>query len=612
MVRAMTLDQLKEKALSLPLEPGVYLMQDKTGRVIYVGKAKKLKNRVSQYFQDSASHTGKTRRMVSQIDRFDTIVVGSEFEALVLENSLIKRHMPRYNILLKDDKGYPYVRIDRTKPYPTLELAGRTAEDGALYFGPFGGRYVTQKMIDTIRLSLRLPDCSRVFPRDLGKARPCLNHHMGTCEGWCRGTPDQEEYRARIEQAIRLLKGGHAAVAAELRQSMEQAAEELRFEEAASLRDRLRAMESLDHRQFVTAGTKRRTDAVGYYENESKACFSILHFVGGDLVDKEYQILSNAEEPAEAVSSLVKQYYMAKGAVPRKILLPMEMEDGDLFADLLHRTYGVAVEVTVPKRGEGARLLSLACDNAREEAERITTKEERAGGKLRLLQQLTGLPEPPRRIESYDISNTAGRDIVASMVVFRDGRPAKSDYKRFQIRDLEDQNDYESMRQVIRRRFTHAVQGDAGFSEMPDLLLIDGGAVHAQCAVEELEKLGLGIPTYGMVKDDRHRTRALVTPEGRELGISGTPALFSLVGAIQEETHRFAITYHRQKRGQKMRYSVLEQIPGVGPKRRQALLKTFRSLAAIRNASREELCRVVPESAADAVIAYFAQREDER
>ena len=585
-------------------------MQNKSGQVIYVGKAKKLKNRVSQYFQDSASHTAKTRRMVSLIDRFDTIVVKSEFEALVLENSLIKRHMPRYNILLKDDKGYPYIRVDKKAAYPVMELVGKVADDGAEYFGPFGGRYVTQKMMDTVRRALKLPDCSRVFPRDLGKGRPCLNRDLGNCEAWCTGTPSGDVYRERMAQALLLLRGKYTAVAAELRDNMLRASDALRFEEAASLRDRLRAIESLSQKQFVTAGRSKRTDAVGYFENESKACFAVLHFSDGSLIDKDYQIFNATGEPAEAMASLVKQYFLSCGAMPNKILLPLPMEDAVPFAELLTANAGRSVTVTTPQRGEGVRLVSLACGNAREEAERLTTKEERAGSKLKLLQQVTGLPQPPKRIEAYDLSNTAGKDIVASMVVFTDGRPCKRDYKLFKIRDLDDQDDYASMRQVIRRRFTHAAAGDAGFDALPDLLLIDGGSVHASCAAEELAALGFSIPTYGMVKDDRHRTRALVTPDGHELGIDGNPALFSLIGAIQEETHRFAITYHRKKRAEHLRRSQLELIPGVGEKRRQALLRRFGSIKKIREATLTELREILPMASAEAVYRYFHTQED--
>lgn len=609
-VDAMTFDELKQKARSLPYTPGVYIMQDKTGQVIYVGKAKKLKNRVSQYFQDTASHSYKTRRMVSQIFSFDTIVASSEFEALVLECSLIKRHAPRYNILLKDDKGYPHVRVDMKKPYPTMELVGKVKDDGAEYFGPYGGRFISQKVMDAIRMTLKLPNCSRVFPRDVGKGRPCLNYHLGNCEGWCREEKSVTEYRLLMQQATRLLKGDYKKLAAEIRTRMEESAEQLRFEEAAVLRDRLKAVDSLSQKQIVTAGASSQTDVVGYYESESKACFAVLHFVGGNLLDKDYQILPPAGDLSEAVSALVKQYYLSRGAVPREILLSAPMEDRELFEELLTRNYGRKVKIRVPQRGTGVKQVQLALENAKEEADRVTSREERMAGTLRLLQGLLGLSELPRRLEAFDISNTAGTDIVASMVTFVDGKPYKKDYKHFLVRDLQDQDDYTSMRQVVSRRFARYVSGDAGFAELPHVLLIDGGAVHAKCAEEELEKLGVSIPVYGMVKDDRHRTRSLITSDGRELGISGTPALFGLIGRIQEEVHRFAITYHHKLQSKRLRTSTLEKIPGIGETRRKQLLRHFKTVKAVREASLEELKKVLPQNAAEAVYAYFRQEEN--
>ena len=608
----MTFEELKEKALTLPFAPGVYLMQDKTNTVIYVGKAKKLKNRVSQYFQDSASHTPKTRRMVSQIDHFDVIVAASEFEALVLECSLIKRHMPKYNILLKDDKGYPYLRVDLREEYPTMTLVGRVANDGASYFGPYGGRYVTQNVIDTLRLTLKLPGCGKKFPRDLGKDRPCLNYHMNNCDGWCQLSRSPQEYHQRMEQAVMMLQGKYQAVVDVLRTRMEQAADELDFEQAAVLRDRLRAVESLGHRQLVTAGTMANTDVVGYYQSEAKACFAVLHYVDGNLLDKDYEILAPADSAEDAVSSLVKQYYLTRGAAPREVLLPCAMDDAELFAQLLQQELGKKVRIRVPQRGDGVRLVELARRNAQEEAERVTTRAERAAGVLRLLQDMLGLDAPPQRLESYDISNTAGTDIVASMVVFVGGRASKKDYKRFKIEGLRDQDDYASMRQVLHRRFAHYQNGDAGFAELPDALLIDGGVEHAGVVVDELAAMGLSVPTFGMVKDNRHRTRALVTPDGREISISANPAVFAFIGTIQEEVHRFAITYHRLLRSKRMQESALEKIDGVGPKRREALLRRFKSVSGIRNAEPSQLREVLPDKAAEAVWQYFhADQEQE-
>ena len=607
----MTFDELKNKALSLPLLPGVYIMKDRTGQVIYVGKAKKLKNRVSQYFQLSAAHSGKTRRMVSQITDFDTIVERSEFEALVLECSLIKRHQPRYNILLKDDKGYPYVRVDRKAEYPVMEMVGKVAADDAEYYGPFGGRYVTQQAMDAIRLALRLPGCSRVFPRDLGKGRPCLNFHIGNCQGWCQGDLSREEYLRRIDQACQLLKGDYKGVSAELERKMLQASDELRFEEAANLRDRVKAVEALGQKQLVTVGSSKQIDVVGYYENGTKACFAVLHFVEGTLVDKEHEILPPSENAQEAVSALVKQFYLKRGFAPREILLPMEMEDAELFARLLTENCGRKITIRTPQRGDGLKLVALANVNAREESERITSKEEKLTATLTALGKLLQLPEAPKRLESYDISNISGTDIVASMVVFCDGRPRKSDYRRFAVRDMEQQDDYASMAQIIRRRMARYLAGDEKFSTLPNALLIDGGAKHVACVEQVLREFRLNIPAFGMVKDARHRTRGLVTSNGDELGLTANPAHIAFIGRIQEETHRFAITYHRNLRTKRMKSSKLEQIPGVGGTRRKQLLQRFKTLRGVSQASLEELRAVVPQNVAKAVYAYFHREEEE-
>ena len=601
----MTKAELKEKALSLPLSPGVYLMQNKAGEVIYVGKAKKLKNRVSQYFIDSASHSPKTRLMVSKVDHFDVIMAASEFEALVLECSLIKRYMPKFNILLKDDKGYPYLRLDTAQAYPVMSLASKVLEDGARYFGPFGGRYLTQKVIDTLRLTFKLPGCGKQFPRDLGKERPCLNFQMGNCDGWCRGTPDQTEYRERISQVESLLSGSYKPVANQLRQKMLEASDALEFEKAAQLRDRMNAIEALGQKQLVTAGRMADTDAVGYAQTEAKGCFAVLHYVDGNLVDKDYEILPLAEDPAEAVSALTKQYYLSRGAAPKQILLPMEMEDAALLEELLSRNLNKRIRIRVPQRGDGTRLVEAAVRNALEEAQRITSREERLRGTLELLRQMLKLEAQPRRMESYDISNISGTDIVASMVVFEDGKPYRSGYRHFKLEGLEDQDDYASMRQVLRRRFTHFLAGDKGFETAPDLLLIDGGVNHARAVWEELTPMGVSIPIYGMVKDDRHRTRALVTPEGEEIGISTQQSVFALIGTIQEETHRFAITYHRKLRSKRVKGSTLEKIPGIGEKRREDLLTRFHTLSAVRAATVAELATVLPRDAAVAVYRYF-------
>ena len=606
----MTRAELLEKANSLPLAPGVYLMKNARHEVIYVGKAKKLKNRVSQYFQSGSGHNVKTHVMVGQVDDFDTIIVRSEFEALVLENSLIKQHMPRYNILLKDGKGYPFVRLSN-EPYPRFSLVNRKEKDTARYFGPFGGRQETRHALDAIQLALKLPTCSKHFPRDIGRERPCLNHHMGRCDAFCRGVPDAAEYRRRIEQAVLLMTGKLDQVTAEIEAHMTQAAENLQFERAAELRDQLRSIQTLGKRQRVIAANVADTDIWGLYQ-EAKCCYAVLHYEQGQLIYREAELFSapGGEEREEMLAALLLQYYGGRTALPREILLPYAIEDMETFEKLLEETSGHKVHVRVPQRGEKAELMDMAARNAREEAERLTTKEERVDRTLELFARMAGLPEVPKRMEAYDISNTGGSDIVASMTVFHGARPVKSQYRRFKIKELDGHpDDYSSMREVLTRRVQRYLDGDEKFSPLPDVFLIDGGETHADVARQVLEGFGLSIPIFGMVKDHRHRTRALVTPAGREIGIQQNQAVFAMVGRIQEETHRFAITYHHESHSRSVRRSVLEDIPGVGEARRTALLKSFRSVKAIREASLEELEAVVPKNAAKAVYEHF-HRED--
>ena len=611
----MTHDELKEKANALPLSPGVYLMMDRTGKVIYVGKAKKLKNRVSQYFQDSASHTAKTRQMVSQVDHFDTIFVTSEFEALVLENSLIKRHMPRYNILLKDDKGYPFVRLSRDS-YPRFTMTHKWASDGARYFGPFGGRFETRQALDAVLSALRLPTCSRKFPRDVGAERPCLNFHMGRCDGFCRVEMPAEEYRRRIGQAALMLEGRAKQLLKEMTAEMESEAEALRFERAALLRDRINAIQALGKKQTVIAGLCADTDIWGLYRGSGKCCYAVLHMEEGNLAGRETELFAAPmeEDETEILSALTAQYYLPRAILPHEILLPQGAEeDCENLSQVLTKRAGHKVWVHVPQRGEKAELRAMAQRNAAEEAERATTAEERVAHTLELLQKMLNLPAPPERMESFDISNTGKSDIVASMVVYSGTRPLKSAYRRFHIKDLAEgrPDDYASMREVLRRRLQRAADGDEKFLPLPDVFLIDGGVTHAQAALGVAETFGVAVPIFGMVKDGRHRTRALVTPEGREIGIVNNPAVFSLIGQIQEETHRFAITFHRESHSKSATRSALDNIPGVGPKRREALRRRFGTVKAIREADVETLAEAVPRDAAEAVWNHFHPAEPE-
>ena len=609
----MTFDELKEKAHALPLKPGVYIMQDAKNEVIYVGKAKALKNRVSQYFADLASHTEKTRAMVSQIDHFDVIIADSEFEALVLECSLIKRHQPRYNILLKDDKGYPYIRLTVQEAYPKFSLANRPAEDGARYFGPYGSRGATQDIIEAILSALRLPKCRKKFPRDIGKERPCLYYRMGQCDGYCRPEMDQSRYRENMDQAVRLLEGKYEEVCDDLRAEMERSAEELRFERAAELRDRIAAMELLGKRQKVVAGSLADTDVVGFHRGEAKSCFVVLHFVEGDLAAKDMDLIETPVEEAkeDTVSALVKQYYGGRNALPKQILLPCDIEDEVPVTRMLSEHCGHRVALMTPQRGAKMDLIRLANKNAVEEVERATSREERQSKLMEALGKMLGLPEPPRRIEAYDISNTGDANIVASMTVFIDGRPLKRDYRHFKLKDMVHADDYGSMEQVLTRRFRRYLDGDEKFGDLPDLLLIDGGENHARVAVRVLEEAGLSIPVFGMVKDDRHRTRALVDPAGSEIGIQQIPAVFALVGRIQEETHRFAIEFQRLQQSKGVKGSALDQIPGVGEKRRNELLRHFKSIRNIKAASLAALEEAVPKNTARAVYDHFHPRTGE-
>ncbi|MCD8117151.1 MAG: excinuclease ABC subunit UvrC [Oscillospiraceae bacterium] len=600
--------QLREKANKLPLQPGVYIMMDASGQVIYVGKAKALKNRVTSYFR--GEHLPKVAAMVSHVDDFSVIVAGSEFEALVLENSLIKRHQPHYNILLRDDKTYPFLRLDWNQEYPAFTIVNRIQPDGAQYYGPYGGRSVSKGIVDALAKALKLPGCTRRFPRDIGKDRPCLNWHMGACEGWCRGEPGQAQYRERMEQAVQILTGGAGALMRELEAQMLQASEELRFERAADLRDRMLAVKELSNQQTVINAARADTDAVGFRRG-AKTAFVVLHYANGDLAGKDTELMPEPlEEDGAAVSALVRQYYTRRGAWPRTVLLPMELEDREPLSELLSQMAGHRVELAVPKRGVKRELVQAAERNAQDEGLRAESEAERRSKTLQWLQKLLGLAGEIRRIESFDISNTGDFGIVASMVVFEDGRPAKSKYRRFRMKEVRTQDDFASMHEAVGRRMAHYAEGDEKFMPLPDLLLIDGGVGQVGAAYAAMAEQGItGVPVFGMVKDDRHRTRALTTPDGREIGLAGSPAVFALVGNIQEETHRFAIEYHRTLR-KKTIASQLDDISGVGPKRRAALLKRFKSVRAISRATEQELAQAVPRSAARAVYAHFHQEEE--
>lgn len=607
-------EELKTRVLSLPREPGVYMMKNKEGDVIYVGKAKALKNRVTSYFQSDSRHNAKTRRMVSLIDDFEIIVTENEFEALVLENAMIKKYKPKYNILLKDDKGYPYIKVTCSKPYPGFQIVSKPAADADRYFGPYPGRRAARRAIDTICEALRLKTCRRVFPRDIGKERPCLNHHLGKCVAPCTGEVPPEEYAALVRQAMSLLEGNYKGLRREIEQKMLEASEALQFERAAVLRDRLRAVDAIGQRQKVVAGAFADLDVLAYHQGQTRSCLVVLHYLNGDLQDKEYSIFEDsAEEGGEILAAFLKQYYAMCKAVPRTVLLSEPIEEDDAVAAYLSEIAGRKVELSVPQRGKRHDLVKLAQKNAAEEILRIETASERRVKSLELLQSMTGMEELPVLLESYDISNLAGTNTVGSMVVFENAKPLKSRYRKFKIEcAAQGQDDYASMAEMLTRRLTHWKDGDEKFSPLPSAFLIDGGLGHVRTAQKVLDGFGVTVPCFGMVKDDHHRTRGLVAPDGREFGISTVPAVFALIGRIQEETHRFAITYNRALSGKKVRGSTLDQIEGVGQKRRADLLRHFGSIENIKASSVQELARIVPLGVAQKVYDFYHAEKSEK
>lgn len=597
-------DELKLKAHSLPQSPGVYLYSDANGRVIYVGKARVLRNRVSQYFQAGNTHP-KVRAMIDHARSLNYIVTASEYEALVLESSLIKQYQPCYNILLKDSSGRCFIRIDLHEAYPRFEIVSRMEADRAEYFGPYFSRELARSLTDSLRTAFHLPVCSRVFPRDIGRERPCLHYQMKQCFGPCRPEAPQELCHGLMEQSAMILRGKTDELENKIRQEMEAAADALAFERAAELRDQLSALSVLRKKQKVVTDSRGRVDACGLYLGELRAGIAILSISNGMITGQQVSLLSLAIcEPAELYASFLKQYYTACTDIPDRVLITTEFEDMPLLADWLTGRRGKRVRMEVPQRGLNRQLLDMAESNAKSEVLRTTHREEKISRAMSDLAALTGASEPYRRMEAFDISNLGDSAIVASNVVFLNGRPDKSSYRRYAIRGKDTQDDYFAMREVITRRFLRET-GET----VPDLVLIDGGAAHVAAAVQAMQALPeenrRSVPMFGMVKDDRHRTRALVDSDGRELDLSSLPICFSLISSVQDEAHRFALAYHNTRAKNEALQSELDGIPGVGPVRRTALLRAFRSVAAIREATPEQLAQIVPQRTADAVFAHF-------
>lgn len=609
----MELDKLRKKAAELPLSPGVYMMHDKTGKIIYVGKARHLRNRVSQYFHDLASHTPKVLKMVENVDDFEVIVADSEFDALVLENILIKKHLPKYNIKLKDDKGYPFIRLDTRESYPRFTLVSRRENDGSRYFGPYGSRGMAHQVIATISETLRLPTCSRVFPRDIGRGRPCLNAQMNRCIAPCRGNVSEADYLSLIRQGEMMLRGEYADLLVAIGAEMDTASENLDFERAAVLRDRLYAVRRLGSKQIIINDTIKDADAVAAYADDTGFAVVLLTLRGGSVVGKFTVFSSDAAitSPRELMTDFMLQYYSSAEDIPGYVFLSDETEDMELLEKLIGERAGRRVHLLLPKRGEKHAIVDMAIANARDELLRAAKSEQHKTKTAASLASLLGLPSPPARIEAFDISNTGDAFIVASMVVFENGKPKKSDYRKFRMKSTSSQDDFTSINEVISRRITDLKENKAGFEKRPDLLLIDGGKGQLGAAMAAMQAHGELIPCFGMQKDDRHRTSALVTPDGDEIGLTTIPAVFSFIGTIQEEAHRFAIGYHRTLRDKKPIKTELDSIPGIGATRRTELLKKFRSVAGVRRASLPDLQDAIGRVAGAKVYAYFHPKESE-
>ncbi|MBR5479260.1 MAG: excinuclease ABC subunit UvrC [Clostridia bacterium] len=595
---------LHDKARSLPELPGVYIMKNKVGEIIYVGKAKKLINRVSSYFAPNPNHNYKTSVMVSKVHSFDYIVTDTEFEALVLENSLIKRHKPRYNILLKDDKGYPFIRLDIKAEYPRFSIVSKISDDGARYFGPYGGRNVSRTLLDAVCSTLKLPTCKRAFPQTIGKGRPCLSAHLKKCDAVCSGKVTREEYLEKIRRAIDLFEGKSDDLIAKLQTKMTECAERMEFETAAKIRDEIRAIENLGARQKIISGTLSDTDVIAFAAGESKCAFSVLCYVGGMLLDSEVFLVETPVylDKSELLSDFVKGYYMQKSAYPKTVCIASEISDSELLAQWLTHEATRRVEVIYPKRGDKVKLCKMAQKNAEEKLKIAVSDEEKTVRVMEDLRRLLGLATAPHRIECYDISNTNGADQVASMVVFEDGKPKRSAYRKFKIKSLADQNDVAAHREVISRRMERFKSGDEKFTPLPDIIFLDGGKPQVSGVVA----MNIGVPVFGLVKDDRHRTRGIINEKGEEVSLASSPALFALCGRIQEEVHRVAISYHRKLRDKTG--SSLTKIPGVGEVMAKKLLHHFKSIKAIKSADLETLSKVVTRDTAQNILDYFKER----
>ena len=583
------LPYLREKTSVLTTSPGVYRMRDNTGFIIYIGKAKNLHNRVSSYFRLNADHTPKVAEMVSRVYDYDFIVTDSEYEALVLECSLIKQHQPKYNILLKDDKGYCYIKIT-DEPYPRISAVMKKDGTGT-YLGPYTSTFVATQTAEEINSVFMLPTCHKKFPDDFRKGRPCLNFHIKKCMGLCRGRVKQEEYNETIAQAIEYIKSGSEASVEKLTERMNAAAEELDFELAAKLRDRISAIKRAADKQKIISDDMRDTDIIASAQNSGEACIALIMYRGGRLYDRKEFTVGEPDLPENMIQDFMLQYYCEPERIPREIITEEELPDEENIQRLFREMCPRAVDVFSRKRGKGLKLIMLAKSNAENSLAIRVGRTGREIGALEELGNLLGLEKPPLYIESYDISNLAGTSTVAGMIVFENGRPLKSAYKKFAIKDIIGQNDVACMREVLERRFNHykdSAETDEGFLRLPDLILLDGGQGQINAVKPVLDELNINVPLFGMVKDNKHRTRAIAA-SGGEISISEKKSAFLLVTRIQDEVHRFAITYQRGKHRKNSYTLEIMKIKGIGEKKAQKLLEKFSTRDKLSGASVEDI-----------------------
>jgi excinuclease ABC subunit C len=613
---------IDEQLKLLPEKPGVYIMKDKYGEIIYVGKAISLKNRVRQYFQNSKNHGAKVSAMVSNISEFEYIVTDSELEALILECNLIKKHRPKYNILLKDDKQYPYIKVTLNENYPRVLFTRRIEKDKAKYYGPYSSSFAIRETIDIIKKLFPVRTCNRVIGKNT-KDRPCLNYYIGRCLAPCMGNVDEEEYNGMIKDICTFLSGKHADLILELEQKMNEASENLEYEKAADYRDKINSIKKIQETQKVLSSNMEDEDVIGFARTQDKTCVQIFFIRGGKLVGREHFIIVDDESSINYIlNQFVKQFYSGTVFIPKSIFIQDNIDEKDIIEKWLSGRKGSNVSIKVPVKGEKRKLILMASENAemtlKNFSEKLIKEKEMSTGAVESLADILGLDSVPNRIEAYDISNIQGVDPVGSMVAFIDGKAKNSEYRRFKIKTVIGANDYASMQEVVRRRFNHGFDeikrlqekqidmDSLKFSSFPDLILVDGGLGHVNSVSETLKELGIDIPICGMVKDDRHRTRGLIY-DNHELSIEQNSSEFKLITRIQDEAHRFAISYHRSLRGKGLTVSLLDKIDGIGKGRKRALIKEFGSIDRIREATIEELQNIqgMNRKSAESVYNFF-------